>query len=219
MRGLILKDYYLARRDLAIIIIGIIIAVPAIIIFIPEFIPRLLPIIFVICSILLSVCATTYMLNDSTSHWNEYSSVLPVSRKDLVKSKYILQLLFSILGITLCTILVTPFFLMGFIDINNILLKIWFSFAFVLIASALDIPVSMFTYHKWNKSFKAKEIFLIIVGVSYAVLVWWIAWRISTNIYFNTLGVLDFVFLFMPPVVVFLSYSITCRLYEKQELI
>ena len=135
MKGLLLKDYYLIRS-----ILYIILAVFAVIGIGMSFLTSTW-VLTVIATAMLGMISVTTINMDKSSGWRKISVVLPVSRKTFLDSKYILYLLLSgiglFLGITL-SVIVSVF--KGQLDYNSMLQFISISIAMALFSGSMTIP-------------------------------------------------------------------------------
>lgn len=135
MKGLLLKDYYLIRS-----ILYIILAVFAVIGIGMSFLTSTW-VLTVIATVMLGMISVTTINMDKSSGWRKISVVLPVSRKTFLDSKYILYLLLSgiglFLGITL-SVIVSVF--KGQLDYNSMLQFISISIAMALFSGSMTIP-------------------------------------------------------------------------------
>lgn len=135
MKGLLLKDYYLIRSILYIILV-----VFAVIGIAMSFLTSTW-VLTVIATVMLGMISVTTINMDKSSGWRKVSVTLPVSRKTFLDSKYILYLLLSgiglLLGVTL-SIIVSVF--KGQLDYNAMLLFISISIAMALLSGSMTIP-------------------------------------------------------------------------------
>lgn len=137
MKGLLLKDYYLIRSVLYIILV-----VFAVIGIGMSFLTSTW-VLTVIATVMLGMISVTTINMDKTSGWRKVSGVLPVSKKAIMDSKYILYLLLSgigfLWGVTL-SIMVSLF--KNQLDFNTMLLFISISIALALFSGSITIPCS-----------------------------------------------------------------------------
>ena len=135
MKGLLLKDYYLIRSILYIILV-----VFAVIGIAMSFLTSTW-VLTVIATVMLGMISVTTINMDKSSGWRKVSVTLPVSRKTFLDSKYILYLLLSgiglLLGVTL-SVIVSVF--KGQLDYNSMLLFISISIAMALLSGSMTIP-------------------------------------------------------------------------------
>ena len=95
MKGLLLKDFYIMRDSslimvLTMLIVGVALAVLSS--------PWLL---IVVATTSLSMAAVTTISNDKITQWDKFSATLPVSRTQIISSKYYMYALLGIIGIVL----------------------------------------------------------------------------------------------------------------------
>lgn len=93
MKGLLLKDFYIIRDNLLVLFV-IFIAMGVSLSFL------LSPYVLIpVATITLSMQAVNTIQNDKSTQWNRFSATLPMSREQVVESKYILYLFLSLAGI------------------------------------------------------------------------------------------------------------------------
>lgn len=95
MKGLILKDIYNIRRNVKMLVLMLVI-------FGVIFIPQgggaaLIPIYVLLCSMMV----VTTISFDDLAKWDKYALTMPVSRNDMVLSKYVVLAIFSLSGAVL----------------------------------------------------------------------------------------------------------------------
>ena len=116
MKGLLLKDYYLIRSVLYIILV-----VFAVVGIGMSFLTSTW-VLTVLATVMLGMISVTTINMDKNSGWRKVSVVLPVSRKAILDSKYILYLLLSGAGLFLGVILsVVVSILKGQLDYQSML--------------------------------------------------------------------------------------------------
>ena len=92
MKGLLRKDYYLIQSVLYIMLLVLaVIGISMSYLTTPW-------VLTVISTIVLGMITTTTINIDRSSGWRKVSAVLPVSKQTLIDSKYLLYLIFSVLG-------------------------------------------------------------------------------------------------------------------------
>lgn len=135
MKGLLLKDYYLIRSILYIILVVFVVVGIGLSFLTSTWV------LAVIATVMLGMISVTTINMDKSSGWRKISVVLPVSRKTFLDSKYILYLLLSgiglFLGITL-SVIVSIF--KGQLDYHSMLLFVSISIAMALFAGSMTIP-------------------------------------------------------------------------------
>mgnify|MGYP000773565174 CR=1 FL=1 len=92
MKGLLLKDFYLVRAGLALILVSYaVIGVGMSVIVTPWT-------VVIIGTVMFGIMSATTISTDKHSGWRKLSATLPVSKQTAIDSKYLLYLLFSALG-------------------------------------------------------------------------------------------------------------------------
>lgn len=135
MKGLLLKDYYLIRSVLYIILM-----VFAVVGVGMSFLTSTW-VLTVIATVMLGMISVTTINMDKTSGWRKVSGVLPVSRKAIVDGKYILYLLLSGMGFLLGAILsIAVSSLKRQLDHDMMLIFISISIALALFSGSITIP-------------------------------------------------------------------------------
>lgn len=99
MMGLILKDLLNLRKELKIYVLFI--AVYVVITFVSEDVNILMAVISLMC-VMMPVTAIGY---DEKVNWDKYSLTMPISRKDIVLSRYMLGLGLATVGLIITSIL------------------------------------------------------------------------------------------------------------------
>ncbi len=101
MKGLLLKDYYVIKDTLFVqmmILLAIGIAFSFVI----------TPWVFVVISATtFSLYSSTSILSDKTSKWDIYVNTIPVSKEQVIRSKYLLNVLLTATGLLLGLVLAT----------------------------------------------------------------------------------------------------------------
>ena len=111
MKGLIIKDFLNLRNNIKTMLITILIYLLFFISYDPSFLSGLLIMIF--CLQILSTFSY-----DEYANWDVFALSLPISRKELVLSKYIVFAIFPIAGTILSEIIVTGICLVKGIPIS-----------------------------------------------------------------------------------------------------
>lgn len=135
MKGLLLKDYYLIRSVLYIILV-----VFAVVGIGMSFLTSTW-VLTVIATVMLGMISVTTINMDKSSGWRKVSVVLPVSRKAILDSKYILYLLLSGVGLLLGIILSVMISISkGQLDYHSMLVFVSISIAMALFSGSMTIP-------------------------------------------------------------------------------
>lgn len=211
MKSLILKDLYnISHNSKAMILILIVMGA--------FFIPMNGPVSYVAISTLLcSMMVVTTFSFDDTVKWNRYALVMPVTRKEIVISKYIVLLLFSLCGVFIGIIVS---FGAEIFTHNIIVLETLFSGAaslgIALIFGSIIIPL-LFKYGAEKARMLMILCFLIPAGIVYAIMN--IAQRLNLSL--SDTGLLSNLLWFIPLLIiafVLISVKISTRIFNKVEL-
>ena len=135
MKGLLVKEFYVIRDSLlTLLVIFIAIGVGLAFLISPC-------VLITIAAITLSMQAITTIQNDKSTQWNRFSATLPVSRVQVVESKYLIYLLLSITGIALGVIIcfIASLLKQSF-DINELLIYFCLAIIISLLPGSISIP-------------------------------------------------------------------------------
>ncbi len=137
MKGLLLKDFYIMRDSslimvLTLVIVGVGLAVLSS--------PWLL---ISVAAVSLSTAAVTTISNDKITQWDKFSATLPVSRTQIISSKYHMYVLLGILGIVLGAIIsISVSVLNHSFDVNSLLMNSCLAVIISLLPGSVNIPLS-----------------------------------------------------------------------------
>ncbi len=135
MKGLLLKDYYLIRS-----VLYIILAVFAVTGIGMSFLASAW-VLTVMATVMLGMISVTTIQMDKHSGWRKISAVLPVSRKAVLDSKYILYILLSGAGLLFGILFsVTVSVCQGQPDYDSMLLYAGISIALALFSGSMTLP-------------------------------------------------------------------------------
>lgn len=135
MKGLLVKEFYVICDSLlTLLVIFIAIGVGLAFLISPS-------VLITIAATTLSMQAITTIQNDKSTQWNRFSATLPVSRVQVVESKYLIYLLLSITGIALGVIVcfIASLFKQSF-DINELLIYFCLAIIISLLPGSISIP-------------------------------------------------------------------------------
>ncbi|WP_195267296.1 ABC-2 transporter permease [Eubacterium sp. 1001713B170207_170306_E7] len=154
MKGLIIKEFLGLRRYFrllsALMVLYIFMAIGM----------TSISIFSAINAILVMICALSGFSYDSYNHWNEFAMTLPLSRADLVKSKYLFILLLCAFGTVITLILSLAVGLIIHVPMQEIFIGALCSALAALFLGALTTP---FIY-KFGVE-KARYILIIVVMI------------------------------------------------------
>jgi ABC-2 type transport system permease protein len=137
MKGLLLKDFYLIRKSLLIMFLTFVALGATLSALITSW--ALIP----LGAIMFETMVTTTINTDRNSGWHKVSGVLPVSRKCVIQSKYMLYLILGaigiILGVVACVVISNIYSEWNY---NSFLLFFSLSFTMALISGSITLPCS-----------------------------------------------------------------------------
>ena len=201
MKGLLLKDFLTFRK-------------PMIVVFI--FIVALYSIIFSKDIGILSTLAFTmpFVITylsvgmDEQSNWNSYAVSMPISRKNLVLSKYVLWIVLNVLGLLI--LIVTSIFIEN-TDFRKILLL----FVFEIIMLSIMLPCIL--KYGMTKGFLGFIVVILIFGVILAVM-YLISQLPQNHTYINIIKhVIIIVAIILPLTFLAISMKISIGIYSKKD--
>lgn len=161
MRGLLLKDFYVVRSGLFVLLVtllfigfGMSIAVD--------------PWVFITMSaLLISTQTNGTICSDKITNWNLFSSTLPLSEELVISSKYFLNLLLSIFGIGVGVIIsATVSIFLNIFEFELLFTHIFVAILMSLLPATINIPLSiMFDVTKQTIGMLLSFTFAIIILV------------------------------------------------------
>lgn len=93
MKGLLLKDFYTTKANIFIAILScIVMAIGLAIVISPS-------VVIILIAIPLSMTVSSTIISDKKNKWTQFAVTLPVSKKQIISSKYIAYLFWTIIGI------------------------------------------------------------------------------------------------------------------------
>ncbi len=137
MKGILLKDFYIIQDSLLMLFIIFVVTGAAMAFLISPWV------LMSITATTLSIIAITTIQNDKSTQWNKFSATLPISRMQIISSKYCLYLLLCAMGVILGLIVsVSASILKSNFDINSLLLNLYLAIIASLIPGSISIPCS-----------------------------------------------------------------------------
>ena len=137
MKGLLLKDFYIIQDSLLMLFIIFVVTGAAMAFLISPWV------LMSMTATTLSIIAITTIQNDKSTQWNKFSATLPISRIQIISSKYCLYLLLCAMGVVLGLIVsVSASILKSNFDINSLLLNLYLAIIVSLIPGSISIPCS-----------------------------------------------------------------------------
>lgn len=99
MKGLLLKDFYTTKANIFIAILScIVMAIGLAIVISPS-------VVIILIAIPLSMTVSSTIISDKKNKWTQFAVTLPVSKKQIISSKYIAYLFWTIIGIFVGTLI------------------------------------------------------------------------------------------------------------------
>lgn len=211
MKGLIVKDFTYIKNYWKTYLLAIILGIipTALINYDPNF-------MLIISMLIIFIISINTFSFDKENNWNKYALTMPVSRRDIVRAKYMLNiiglLLGSILGFLLT--LIGNFFYKIDLDFNNFINILIISMAFFLILSAIDLP----TLFKWGTN-KGKIVLMIVLFTLIAIIFQIIekAYNYILNISSIDIIKLNLLIILISILIYFISYKISLYIMSKKE--
>lgn len=121
--------------------------------------------LLIMVALFISMMVITSMTEDEMAKWDRFAMTMPISRKTMVKSKYLLSILLLFAGIIPATVVAYIIMYMGGIsDISRLMLTSYGAFATSLIFIAVSIPL----IYKFGVE-KTRILVFAIVGIPVAV--------------------------------------------------
>lgn len=211
MKGLIVKDFTYIKNYWKTYLLAIILGIipTALINYDPNF-------MLIISMLIIFIISINTFSFDKENNWNKYALTMPVSRRDIVRAKYMLNiiglLLGSILGFLLT--LIGNFFYNIYLDFNSFINILIISMAFFLILSAIDLP----TLFKWGTN-KGKIVLMIVLFTLIAIIFQIIekAYNYILNISSIDIIKLNLLIILISILIYFISYKISLYIMSKKE--
>lgn len=211
MKGLIVKDFTYIKNYWKTYLLAIILGIipTALINYDPNF-------MLIISMLIIFIISINTFSFDKENNWNKYALTMPVSRRDIVRAKYMLNiiglLLGSILGFLLT--LIGNFFYKIDLDFNSFINILIISMAFFFILSSIDLP----TLFKWGTN-KGKIVLMIVLFTLIAIIFQIIekAYNYILNISSIDTIKLNLLIILISILIYFISYKISLYIMSKKE--
>lgn|SRR5699024_3288510 len=211
MKGLIVKDFTYIKNYWKTYLLAIILGIipTALINYDPNF-------MLIISMLIIFIISINTFSFDKENNWNKYALTMPVSRRDIVRAKYMLNiiglLLGSILGFLLT--LIGNFFYNIDLDFNSFINILIISMAFFFILSSIDLP----TLFKWGTN-KGKIVLMIVLFTLIAIIFQIIekAYNYILNISSIDTIKLNLLIILISILIYFISYKISLYIMSKKE--
>lgn len=137
MKGLLLKDFYIIRSGLLILLLTFVFIGAGMSFVISSWV------LLVIFTVTLSFQSAVTVQTDKSSQWDRFSVTLPVSRKQTISSKYVMYLLLSLAGLGIGAIIsiVCALFQNNF-DVESLLMYSSLAIIVSILPGSISIPCS-----------------------------------------------------------------------------
>lgn len=169
----------------------------------------------VLSAVLCSMMLVTTFTFDETSKWTRYAMIMPVTKNELVLSKYLVLLLFTTIGVALggCVGLISGLILKN-VDFMTTVTAVLVALATAVVMGGISVPL-LFHYGA------EKARMLIIVSFSIPALLYVAVIKIAAFFHItisqNSIMLLLYVSPVLLIIMLYLSYRISCRIFAKKE--
>lgn len=214
MKGLIIKDILNLRKQIKIVLFIIFFYVVFFSIGFNSQNSSTQP--SVISGLIIFLSVTTFIASfsyDEYSKWDKYAASLPITRKSIVLSKYILSILFVVLGVIISTI----YACILIITKNNInMLEFALSTGMIVMIALLIIGFLIPALYKFGAE-RARLVLVAIAFVPTVIIMLLTRFNISApsestiELFFKLLPVISIIFFII-------SFFVSCKIYESKEL-
>ena len=99
MKGLLLKDFYTTKANILVALLSCLVMAIGLSFVISS------SVVIILVAILLSMTVSGTIISDKKNKWTQYSVTLPVSKKQIISSKYIAYLFWVIVGLIVGTLI------------------------------------------------------------------------------------------------------------------
>lgn len=162
---------------------------------------------------LLATMSITSMAYDDLAKWDKFALAMPISRKKIVYSKYILSVLLSLVGVVLSTAIgYVVILLKGKMSIQDFLLASYIIFGVAIIFSCIILPL-VFKFGVEKSRLMMMAVFIIPVALAYALSGIGVPMP-TENQFMTILKVSPLIIL----IILYLSSSISYNIYRKKDL-
>ena len=213
MKGLIIKDFLTIKKSLRMIAIMIIpFGIFAYTLESPGYIAIMVTLL----------CATPVLSTfnyDEYYHWNNYAVTFPISKKDIVKSKYAFLVIMELIGLVLGSVISAIISLALKVEMTETLIQCLVFFLVLLLVYSFVIPVCF----KVGAEKARIAMFLIyilpfiIVFFLYKMLDEATVLRAAEYIE-NNMTIIGVGATVLTLVIVFISYLVSCKIFEGKDM-
>ena len=159
--------------------------------------------------------AATAIQKDAASKWNKFELTMPVSRRDVVKARYLSCVLYVLMGLVMALLNMSVFYLStGTANLERVGYGFVLGLGFALSIPTFLIPLVMIFGTDKTEPFMLVSIMMglaLFLGSS-AIMSPWLKDAAHANFLFRSSYVVFSIVLFV------VSYLISCWIYQKKEL-
>lgn len=207
MRGLILKDLFILKQNYKTFFVLIIFFILA------MFQNSSAASFTSVINAVFTMMITTTISYDNLAKWDKYALTMPITRKEMVLSKYICSIIFNLIGLVLGIVIV---FAMGIVRNNLNITEIFISAISSAIVMIIFISLMFPLVYKFGvEKFRIFLILIFMIPVFFIL-----ALRNMTNVGELIDKWLIYIIISVPIIAVIgfvLSYFISIKIYENKE--
>lgn len=207
MRGLILKDLFILKQNYKTFFVLIIFFILA------MFQNSSAASFTSVINAVFTMMITTTISYDNLAKWDKYALTMPITRKEMVLSKYICSIIFNLIGLVLGIVIV---FVMGIVRNNLNITEIFISAISSAIVMIIFISLMFPLVYKFGvEKFRIFLILIFMIPVFFIL-----ALRNMTNVGELIDKWLIYIIISVPIIAVIgfvLSYFISIKIYENKE--
>lgn len=134
MKGLLLKDFYTTKANILVALLScLVMAIGLSFVISPS-------VVIILVAIPLSMTVSGTIISDKKNKWTQYSVTLPVSKKQIISSKYIAYLFWVIVGLIVGTLICLAVLKITNTTDNYMNIFIGFSIIISLLSGSIIMP-------------------------------------------------------------------------------
>lgn len=206
MKGLIIKDLLNLKKNLNTVIVLIIFYA---LIGYTSSDPSML---IAMISLVLTMMTITTMSYDDLAKWDKYALTMPVSRKSIVLSKYILSIFLALTGIIISTVIAFVLMNLKNYETSNLMIIAYSIFLISLVFSSIILPLIF----KFGVE-KSRLMMMAAIGIPIAIT--YLLYRMGIElpdeeVLLNLLKLSPVITI----IVIFISFCISYSIYKKKDI-
>lgn len=212
MRGLVLKDFYNMKSTL-LMLGGVLLFIGAMAVSQGENFTSSIPVILIVLP--LAIVTNTFSFDEKIK-WENYAMTMPITRKDIIRSRYI-TLIISVIVATILITIINAFveMLSGGIIFSRIVETISFGLSVGFIFSSIIIPIIC----KFGLE-KMRILLMLIVIIPCLIMAYLQDNMEQMKILFDSNFLIHYGVYIIPIIAIFIwfiSYIISVKIYRKKE--